>query len=621
MIRKNLSISLVAAIAAIFLAACGSSSKPAPPQIMLAMDTPPPGAIEIGLSAPLSASVVNDSSGGGIVWTLSCDQTNCGTLSSSTSASGDTIVYTAPPTVPESDAAFGGMALTVTATSATDSTVFASASSEVLVISDTQLLFGSYSFYVQGIDANGFTYTAAGSVNLDGTGLVLGGEEDFFSTFNATPSVGDVITGGTYLVNQNGTGNLVVNVATPGSPPVTDPTVGVGGMQTFSVVAVNFNHLRIEEFDAAATSLGSMDFQTIGDLTTVAGGYAYIVSGVDGGGAPIGIGGVFSTDGAGGFSNDQSDVNDDGFVTLNATGQAGSFTAPDLNGRGTSTIGALTFAYYQIGPEALVFVETDGTQATVGEALGQGGSAGAFSAASIGPAAFGAVGSTFGSIASVAGQFTTDGTSAFAGFSDANEDTAVISTGSTSGTYTLQMSGYGNFAITGGDFLGGTGDITTFGMYAIDPALNINDPNNPNNAAGGAFLLNLDSDATLTGLLASQTDPTDVFNSNNALSFGGEDTTGPIDFVGQYLSDGVSAFTGAGDQNQLFGSGQTTVPLAGTFAADPNNPGRSTVAITFNAAATPNNIVYYQASPGLSFYIDVDAGPILEVASGYVEGQ
>ncbi len=263
MSRKNLSISLIAALAAIFLAACGGSSKHAPPQIMLAMDTPPPSALEINLSVPLSASVVNDTSSGGVVWSLSCDQANCGTLSSSTSASGDTIVYTAPATVPESDAAFGGMALTVTATSATDSTVFASASSEVLVISDTQLLFGNYAFYVQGFDVNGFAYTAAGSVNLDGTGLVLGGEEDFFSAANATPSVADVITAGTYTVNQNGTGNLVVNVATPGSPPVTDPTVGADGMQTFSVVAVNFNHLRIIEFDAAATSLGSLDFQTL----------------------------------------------------------------------------------------------------------------------------------------------------------------------------------------------------------------------------------------------------------------------------------------------------------------------------------------------------------------------
>jgi hypothetical protein len=56
--RKNLSLSLIAAIAAIFLAACGSSSKPAP-QLMLAMTTPPPTGLEIGLTVPLSAMTTN----------------------------------------------------------------------------------------------------------------------------------------------------------------------------------------------------------------------------------------------------------------------------------------------------------------------------------------------------------------------------------------------------------------------------------------------------------------------------------------------------------------------------------------------------------------------------------
>jgi hypothetical protein len=621
MSRKNLSLSLILTIAAIFLAACGSS-KTAPPQVMLAMNTPPPSALEIGLTVPLAATTTNDSSGGGIVWTLSCDMgANCGTLSSASSASGGTITYVAPATIPEGDVLAGGMAVNITATSTTTSSVFATATVDVFPVSDTQLIAGSYGFYIEGVDANGFVYTAAGSVALDGAGNVMGGEEDFFDTFNATPSVGDVITGGTYLVNQTGTGNLIVNVATPGSPPVTDPSVGVGGTQTFSIVAVNNNHLRIEEFDAAATSLGSLDFQTIGDLTTVSGGYAYIVSGVDGVGDPLGIGGVFSTDGAGGFSNDQADVNDGGVVNRNVSGQAGSFTAPDTNGRGTATIGSSTFAYYQVNAEALYMVETDGTQALAGEVLGQGAAVGNYTAASIGPAAFGAIGSSFG-ISSMAGQFTADGTSAFAGFADSNENAALLGTGTITGTYALDSIGYGNFVITGGDLIGITADITQFGVYAIDPALNVNDPNNPNNAAGGALLLNLDTGGVLTGVLATQSDPTDVFNSNNALSFGGEDTTGPIDLVGQYLSDGVSAFTGTGDQNQLFGAGQTPgIPIVGAFTADPNNPGRSTVAITYNGAATPNSVVYYQASPALSFYIDVDAGPILEVASGYVEGQ
>jgi hypothetical protein len=608
--RNHLSISLIAALAAIFLAACGSSHKTVPPALMLAMNTPPPespATIEIGLSVPLSASVVNDPSNGGIVWSLSCDQANCGTLSSSTSASGDTIVYTAPPTIPEADVPNGGMDLTVTATSGTDSTVFASATTFISVVSDASFLAGNYAFYVQGFDANGFVYTAAGSVALDGMGNVTGGEEDFFDSFNATPSVGDVITVGSIVVNQNGTGTLTVSVAKPTTPPTPDTSVGVGGQQVFSIVAVNNNHLMIEEFDAAATSIGSMDLQTFtaSDLTQLSGGFAYTLSGVDSVGATLGFGGVFSTDGSGGFSNDQSDENDGGAVMTNLTGQGGSFTAPDVNGRGTSTIGSKSFAYYIVNPEALSIVETDGTQLAVGVALGQGSAAGTFSAAAIGGSVFTANGSTAPGLASIAGQIATDGTATFTGFADTNENGDIIATGSISGGYTLAADGYGNVTITAGDLIGIETDITTFGVYAVDPAVNVVDPNNPNQT-GGALLLNLDGTGSMTGILSPQTDPTDLFNTNNALTLGGDDTTGPVNLIGQVLSDGVSNLTGTGDLNEILSAQTADVSLVGTFAPDGVNVGRSTLALTINGAATPNNIILYQASPSLSVSIDID---------------
>jgi hypothetical protein len=606
--RKNLSISLIAAFAAIFLAACGSSHKTVPPQLMLTMDTPPPSTLEIGLSVPLSASTVNDS-GGGIVWTLSCDQANCGTLTSATSPSGGTIGYTAPSTIPGTDAPNGGMNLTVTATSSTDNTVFASATTFVTVVSDPSFLVGSYAFYVQGFDASGFVYTAAGSVALDGMGNVTGGEEDFFDSANPAPSVGDVITVGSIVVNQNGTGTLTVSVAVPGTPPTPDTTVGVGGQQVFSIVAVNNSHLMIEEFDAAATSIGSMDLQTFtaGDLTQLSSGFAYTLSGVDSVGATLGFGGVFSTDGAGGFSNDQSDENDGGAVMTNITGQGGSFSAPDVNGRGTSTIGSKSFAYYIVNPEALSIVETDGTQLAVGVALGQGSATGGFSPAAIGSSVFTANGSTAPGLASIAGQIATDGTAAFTGFADTNENGDIIATGSISGGYTLAADGYGNLTITAGDLIGLESDITIFGVYAIDPAVNVVDPNSPNQT-GGALLLNLDTTGSMTGILSPQGDPTDLFNTNNAVALGGDDTTGPVNLVGQVLSDGVSNLTGTGDLNEILTPGGQTagVSLVGTFAPDGVNVGRSTLALTINGAATPNNIILYQASPFLSVSIDID---------------
>jgi len=611
---------------AILLSACGSSSKPKQ-QIVVAMTTPPPSATEIKLSAPLSATVTNDASNGGVLWTLACDTgADCGTLTAASSASGDTIGYTAPSTIPADDIVPGkpgssGMLVVVTATSATDSTIFASSNMIVTSITDTSFLTNNYAFYVEGFDAAGFLYTAAGSVTLDGAGNVVSGEEDFFDAANATPSIADVIVGGSYQVGQDGRGTLTVDVDTPGAHPAPDPTVGVGGVETFSLVVLNNNHALIEEFDAAATSIGSMDFQTftMGDLSPLSGGFAYVVSGADGGGAPLGSGGVFTTDGAGGLGANQGDKNDGGVVTTNITGQAGGFTAPDASGRGTFAIGPVTYAYYIVNPEALSLVEIDGTQLSVGVALGQGAATGTYTPASIAASVVGASGFASPGLSSIAGQFATDGVSALtSGFADSNENGAVIGTGSVTGTYTLGANGYGSFAITGGNLITTETDITTFGVYAVDPAVSVVDPNNPNQT-GGALLLDLDTTAFMTGILSPQTDASDVFNTNNAISFSGDDTTGPLDVVGELLSDGVSNLTGAGDQNEIFGTGQTPgVTLVGTFTPDAANPGRSTLALTVNGAATPNSIILYQASPFLNLNIDVDT---TVQGSGYVEVQ
>ena len=49
------------------------------------------------------------------------------------------------------------------------------------------------------------------------------------------------------------------------------------------------------------------------------------------------------------------------------------------------------------------------------------------------------------------------------------------------------------------------------------------------------------------------------------------------------------------------------VTVAGTYAADATNAGRSTMQLTINGAATPNNLTLYQASSALVLQIDVDS--------------
>ena len=80
----------------------------------------------------ISATVVNDSSAKGVGWAVSCATAPCGTLSSSTSASGAPISYTAPPNAPAAD-----MPVTLTASSVADPAASASLTITVLAITVT----------------------------------------------------------------------------------------------------------------------------------------------------------------------------------------------------------------------------------------------------------------------------------------------------------------------------------------------------------------------------------------------------------------------------------------------------------------------------------------------------
>src|SRR6202040_2917124 len=86
--------------------------------------SPPSQTVQVSQSQAFTATVQNDSQNKGVTWTLtgtSCAGVACGTLSSTLSASGAPITYTAPANAPNP------ATVTLTATSVADSTVSASA--------------------------------------------------------------------------------------------------------------------------------------------------------------------------------------------------------------------------------------------------------------------------------------------------------------------------------------------------------------------------------------------------------------------------------------------------------------------------------------------------------------
>jgi len=98
------------------------TATPPPPAITVSVN-PTAASVQTGSTRTISASIQNDSGNKGVTWTLTgsgCSGTACGILSSTASASGASVTYTAPGSVPSPST------VTVSAKSVTDTSKTAS---------------------------------------------------------------------------------------------------------------------------------------------------------------------------------------------------------------------------------------------------------------------------------------------------------------------------------------------------------------------------------------------------------------------------------------------------------------------------------------------------------------
>jgi len=89
-----------------------------PISVAIVASTAPPFALPIGETMTFTGTLSNDYTvgGGSISWSVSCQSSDCGSLSATRTTTGTAITYSAPATVPT------GNTVTVTATSVTDTT-------------------------------------------------------------------------------------------------------------------------------------------------------------------------------------------------------------------------------------------------------------------------------------------------------------------------------------------------------------------------------------------------------------------------------------------------------------------------------------------------------------------
>jgi hypothetical protein len=619
-------------LAAGFLTSCSSSSSTTttPPAITVTLSTAPPSSLNTFQTASVAATVANDSANAGVTW--SCAPAgSCGAFSASASASGASVTYTAPS---------AAASVTITATSVTNTSVSASGSVTV-----AQATTSNYVFYASGQDGlpagsgNVNYYAIAGAVQLDASGNIYGGEQDYndgsavyaMDTYSAEP-------GALVVDATTGVGTLTLTTS--------DTNVGVSGVETFAIQFVNSDHALISQWDGTATSSGSFDLQTIPTSPSTS-SFAFTMSGVDPGYASIAYGGVLTVNTATGSATGIVDVNDDGDVVPGTPVTGISFVAPDAFGRGTvtgftnpTTSASVSLAYYIVGAEAIRLIDIDTATSApwdtmVGSAYGQGSST--FTNANFlapnGTGTFNAIGQFSWQYAAL-GEFATDGAGDItAGTADDNElDSTLgpITDASLTGSYNVNgtaANGYGTFTITAGDL----GDISAMGLYMVDPTLDINDPNNSATSpdVGGALIIDLDAGVPGgMGVITPQTDTTQAdFGStpNYAAGFQDFNDFNPVctgifcefDMVGPFTMTPTTgpfatAAIGAEDSDP-FGTwdGTAATSSADTFTSTPTlvSAGYYTgtpLAASINTAAGDMSVDFYQASGDTLYWIEVD---------------
>jgi hypothetical protein len=482
-------------------------------------------------------------------------------------------------------------------------------------------------------------YAIAGAIRLDSNGNVVGGKQDYNDGFGLTSPqpAGDKITGGPLTQTagtQQGTLTLITN----------NSALGVSGTEIFALQVVNDNHGLITQYDGTATSSGSFDLQTL--PATPSGNFAFTLSGyffADAGtltSNPFATGGIFSVSGTN-LQNGIVDVNNNGATTL-GTAFTATISAPDSFGRGTVTnisdvsIGT-TVNYYVVNSKVLSLIVVDAADSAVGSAFSQG--TGTFSDSSLGPFAFSVISNSWSNtLYSVAGSMSlglgvgarpattkrrpesSAGGASFIGVADVNEAGAFLSGESIAGTYATQASGYGSFQFT----TDSSEDVSIFGVYLTDPAIDLIDPNNsvtPSGAAGatgGALIAEMDA-LVGTGFLLPQTDTTASFAGSYALGgqiFNNSAKGWEADFLRLGTITSLAFGSATGFLKDAFGTISSTlksaVSFSGTAVADVPNPGRYTMSggtplgIAYSAMTVPFTATIYQASGKELVWIEVD---------------
>jgi hypothetical protein len=552
-------------------------------------------------SAPLAATVSNDTANAGVDWTVTCASAPaCGSFSVTHTASGAPTVFTAPSSVPV------GGTVTITATSTTDPT---ESDQEIVNVTNApppnSLLLGRFVVSLSAKNSQNGPYVLGGVISGDGNGTITAGVFDLAdASGNATPAslfplVATTVAPSTYSIGLDGRGQiqLILNTfALNGSFGVPGPVSRTGAI-TLSVVFVTPQHALLSETDNFGNAVGTLDLQNAADLAAfqsgsagLNGAYSLRLSGTEFANPFPGyfVAAAITTQASGttftvtSYTSDQSANGAITSVPFTAASQAFPSSAPNQNGEimlSSVNLGLPTQFFLDAWLiDANHFVITDFQDASTGNVLIGGYlTAQPASPTLSGAFAFTAAGATAAAQPQVAGGIFTCGST---GILDVTPLGGTLTTSQAiTADCAAPTSGRGQITIAGA---GSTG-ISQFAAY---PTLD-----------QGLDLIELDGGSAGTsgpsgaGVALQQTLPVPIsassFIGNYASNFITTTALGSQNFAAQIISDGASTLSGAADVSSFNSTVAPSViapssnaTLTGSFTTSPNGRFPLTLMIT-----------------------------------------
>lgn len=296
----------------------------------------------------------------------------------------------------------------------------------------TAALAGTMVFNLSGVDGAGNPLSTVGSITTNAAGAVTSGIQDLSD--NGSILTAQPISTGSIQVAGNGRGTATITTTT--------------GTLNFAFYVVDATHIKMVETDALPALL-SGDGLSQGGATSngsISGPFAFTVAGNDLAAGPFTLGGVFTSNGAGGITSGTLDFNDAGSATPNVP-FTGTYSL-DASGRGTATISGTVTVDFVLYPTSngVQMLDVDPGFQVSGAAFAQ---TGALSTASL----QGAYGMNFsaatggGPVDSIA-SLSANGTGHMTGISDINDVGQPSPGNALTGSYSIDGTGHGQLALS-----------------------------------------------------------------------------------------------------------------------------------------------------------------------------